>query len=138
MMYSLAIGETSSLPSKYSDQSGFTLIELLVVVAVIGVLAAIAIPQFSAYRLRASNSAAQTDLKNAITAQEAFFVTYSGYGDCMNAGCEAALPGFKRTDGVSIACTPREENQIYQCSTVHDRGNKTYYYDSENSVFWER
>ena len=60
-------------------EKGFTLIELLIVVAIIGILAAIAIPQFSAYRQRAYNSAAQSDLKNAKTALEAFYADYQQY-----------------------------------------------------------
>ena len=53
-------------------EKGFTLIELLIVVAIIGILAAIAIPQFSAYRQKAYNSAANSDLKNMKTGMEAF------------------------------------------------------------------
>ena len=60
-------------------EKGFTLIELLIVVAIIGILAAIAIPQFSAYRQKAYNSAAQSDLKNFKTAMEAYYADNQGY-----------------------------------------------------------
>ena len=61
------------------NEKGFTLIELMIVIAIIGILAAIAIPQFSAYRQRSYNSATQSDIRNAATAQEAFFVDNQYY-----------------------------------------------------------
>jgi len=61
------------------NKRGFTLIELLIVVAIIGILAAIAIPQFSAYRQKAYNSAAQSDLRNLKTVFESFHYDYQQY-----------------------------------------------------------
>jgi len=62
-----------------SCKKGFTLIELLIVVAIIGILAAIAIPQFSSYRQKGYNTAATSDLKNGKTSLEAYFADNQKY-----------------------------------------------------------
>ncbi|HEX2767959.1 MAG TPA: prepilin-type N-terminal cleavage/methylation domain-containing protein [Geobacteraceae bacterium] len=64
---------------RINNSKGFTLIELLIVVAIIGILAAIAIPQFAAYRARAYNSAAQTDLRNIKLHMEYYFADMHAY-----------------------------------------------------------
>ena len=64
---------------KLSSNKGFTLIELLIVVAIIGILAAIAIPQFSSYRAKAYNSAGNADLKNLKTGMEAYMADQQQY-----------------------------------------------------------
>ena len=61
------------------NKKGFTLIELLITVAIIAILAAIAIPQFSAYRVKAYNSSAQSDLRNFKTQLEASMIDSQGY-----------------------------------------------------------
>lgn len=123
-------------------EKGFTLIELLVVVAIVGILAAIAIPQFAAYRTRAYNSTAETDLRNSITAQEAAFVDNDAYQSCADAAaCEAALPGFKATKDSAAASvmsafshTAAADGQSFTGTAAHNSGDLTYDYDSATGV----
>jgi type IV pilus assembly protein PilA len=79
---------------------GFTLIELLVVVAIIGILSAVAIPQFSAYRDRATHALVETDARNAASAQEAHFIDTGTYAD----NC-TSLPGFAGSQNVGCSAT---------------------------------
>ena len=55
------------------NRKGFTLIELLIVVVIIGVLAAIAIPKFSNTKAKAYIASMKSDLRNLVTAEEAYF-----------------------------------------------------------------
>ena len=61
------------------NKKGFTLIELLIVVAIIGILAAIAIPQFSSYRQKSYNTSAFADLRTVTTMVEAYYTDNSHY-----------------------------------------------------------
>ncbi len=95
---------------KMTKDAGFTLIELLVVVAIIGILAAIAIPQFAEYRARGFDSRSLSDLRNAATGEEAYFADFENYIDCTEDGaggggagtCEALLPAFSPSAGVTL------------------------------------
>ena len=60
-------------------RQGFTLIELLIVVVIIGILAAIAIPKFEFTKGKANVSAIKTDLRNLMSAQEAYYYDYQTY-----------------------------------------------------------
>jgi type IV pilus assembly protein PilA len=109
---------------KKSNEKGFTLIELMIVIAIIGILAAIAIPQFSAYRTRSYNSAAQADLRNAATAQEAYYVDFQTYADQIT-DITGATYGFYTSQKVQISITANSATR-YTMESYHDSGNHTY------------
>ncbi len=64
---------------KHRNQKGFTLIELMIFIAIIGILAAIAIPQFSAYRERAFIASMKADCNSIRTGEEAYYVDNNAY-----------------------------------------------------------
>jgi len=76
---------------------GFTLIELLIVVVIIGILAAIAIPKFSATREKAYVSAMKSDLKNLASQQEIY------YSDNYAYTTDAVVLEFAQSEGVTVA-----------------------------------
>ena len=110
--------------NKMKNQKGFTLIELMIVIAIIGILAAIAIPQFSAYRKRAYNSAAQSDLKNFTTAQEAYYVDEATY--CSSPSLLVGTYGAYTSDNVTLTINTATVN-TYGMVSSHSSGDKTYH-----------
>ncbi len=98
------------------NQSGFTLIELLVVVAIIGILAAIAIPQFAAYRAKGFDARAESDCRNAATAEEAYFVDHAEYTGSLD-----LLPGFVQSEDITVTIDASAAEFTVNCS-AGDKG----------------
>jgi len=68
------------------NRKGFTLIELLIVVVIIGILAAIAIPKFANTKEKAYLASMKSDLRNLVTAEEAYFADSVKYSSTIGAG----------------------------------------------------
>ncbi len=99
-------------------EKGFTLIELLVVIAIISILAAIAVPQYAAYRRQGFIAQVQYDLKNATLAEERFFSLNQSYQPC-GPCTSATLPEFKTTVGVTVVAVAPAGAGTYTLTGIH-------------------
>jgi prepilin-type N-terminal cleavage/methylation domain-containing protein len=79
------------------NRKGFTLIELLIVVVIIGILAAIAIPKFANTKQKAYVATVKTDLRNLVTAEEAYFADNTVYSNAL------ATTQFQPSQGVTYS-----------------------------------
>lgn len=115
-------------------ERGFTLLELLFTLVVIGILSAIVVPEFKAYRQRAFDSRAQQDARNVALAEEAYYLDNEEYLSCEQSDCRA-LPGIARlSDGVNLAVEVQEDSFIV--SSTHEKGSgKIFVWDSSEGGF---
>jgi len=96
------------------DNKGFTLIELLIVVVIIGILAAIAIPKFSATREKAYFAAMKSDLKNLASQQEIYYSDHYTYTSNTND------LGFVSSEGVNVTFSGAPANTGWAAEARHD------------------
>lgn len=113
-----------SVKTKFIKNVGFTLIELMIVVAIIGILAAIAIPQLTMYRKRAYNSTTVSDLSFIRKNEEALHADFQEYGSSSVTTSTITLTGI--TGGVSL--TLRLSSGVYAGVKVLQSGGKNVSY----------
>ena len=118
------------------NEKGFTLIELLIVIAIIGILAAVAIPQFNQYKVRAYDSSAKADLHNLFLSCKAYWGDNTSIDDCEEADVTPAAYGFSKSPGIAIAITAGLTAQElgFEATAKHDASTVTYTIDSAGNI----
>jgi len=124
--------------SKYRQvqgEKGFTLIELLIVIAIIGILAAIAIPQFSSYKNRAYQANAKGSVHNIYLACKAYWGEQTAASGCTTALMVGSTYGFVKTTEVTVTINTGTET-AFEATATHtsDTTGKTYTIDSNGSI----
>ncbi len=115
------------------NEKGFTLIELLIVIAIIGILAAIAIPQFTQYKNRAYNSASEADLHNLFLSCKAYWGDTDGGQSCTTTIVAAASYGFSASPNVTVAITGATE-AAFVATATHSVTSVTYSIDDAGAI----
>ena len=116
------------------NEKGFTLIELLIVIAIIGILAAIAIPQFSQYKKRAYYSDVEANLHNLYLACKAYWADEGSGNACTTTIASGTSYGFNQSSNVTVSPGTGTEDDFSSTAQHSDATDKTFTLDSSGNI----
>ncbi len=119
--------------SKIRNAKGFTLIELLIVIAIIGILAAIAIPQFNQYKARAYDSDVKSNIHNIYLACKAYWADSGSGMSCTEATALLTTYGYIQSQAVTINVSGFETTWVGSATNVNNTA-KTFSVNSLGAI----
>lgn len=114
------------------NEEGFTLIELLIVIAIIGILAAIAIPQFNQYKTRAYNSDTKSNLHNLFITCKAYWMDQGPTASCSVPSVLNTTYGYTQSTKVSIQGVGNEAGFV--ATAQHNDSTVSYTMNSNGDI----
>ena len=117
------------------NEKGLTFLELFIVIAIIGILSAIAVPQFNQYKLRMHNNVAKTNLQNIYIACNMYWADSTDNKPCSIEIIKQKPYGFNVSKDITVAITSGKDTKTtFEATAKHKTSNKTYTIDEKDNI----